>query len=73
VLKILKIRPKLTVLNMQLPYVKELTINGEGTYLLFNLGIGDRGVQFIAQNLISLTTLHICKQSDDLGLNCVGD
>jgi hypothetical protein len=41
---VLKALPKLTVLDMQLPYIKNLNMNGMGTYSLFNLGIGDRGV-----------------------------
>jgi hypothetical protein len=47
VLGTLKTMPKLTVLDMQLNHVKEIRIGGMGTYLLFYLGVGERGAQFI--------------------------
>jgi hypothetical protein len=67
--------PKLTVLDMQLNHVKELKIGGMnmGMYLLFNLGVGERGAQFIVQNFKNLTTLYISKQLSDSGNNSVGD
>jgi hypothetical protein len=57
----LKTALKLTVLDMQLPHVKELYIREMGTYLLLNLGVGDRGAQFIAQNLKNLIELDVGK------------
>jgi hypothetical protein len=43
-----------------------------GTHLLFNLEEGNRGAQFVAQNLKSLTLLWIRKQSSDLDDNNIG-
>jgi hypothetical protein len=42
VLCTLKTTPKLRVLEMQLPHVKEFNISGRGTYFLLNVGIGDK-------------------------------
>jgi hypothetical protein len=61
-LKTLKSTLKLTALGMQLPHVKELDINQIGMYLLLNLGVGDRGAQFIVQNIKHLTKLSISIQ-----------
>jgi hypothetical protein len=72
-LSALKAMPKLTVLDMQLNRVKELNINGMGTYLLFYLGVDERGAQFIVHNLKNLIDLWISKQWSDLGNNSVGD
>jgi hypothetical protein len=47
-LKTLKNKMKLTTLDMQLPHIEELNIRGMGTYLLLNLGVGERGAQFVA-------------------------
>jgi hypothetical protein len=73
VLRILKIRMKLTVVEMQLPYVKELSNSIMGTRSLFDLGVGDRGAQFIAENLKNLTYLYIGKQWNDSADNRTGD
>jgi hypothetical protein len=54
---------KLTVIDMQLPHVKQFDINKMGRNSLFNLGVGNRGLQFVVLNLKNLTTLNICKQS----------
>jgi hypothetical protein len=62
---------KLTVLDMQLPHMKELDINHIGIYLLLNLGVGDRGTQFVVQSLKNLTKLYIRKQWCDLGNNTI--
>jgi hypothetical protein len=48
---------KLTVLDMQLPHVKELKISGMGMHWVLDLAIGDRGAQFVANNLKHLTYL----------------
>jgi hypothetical protein len=47
-LKTLKTMPKLTALEMQLPHVKELSISTMGIYLLLNIGVDERGAQFVA-------------------------
>jgi hypothetical protein len=52
---------KLTVLDMQLPHVKEFTIDGMGMHSLLDLEIGERGALFVVSNLKNLTTLNICK------------
>jgi hypothetical protein len=58
--------PKLTRLDMQMPSMKELKlIPKRSTQLLLNLEVGDRGAQFIAQNMKNLTMLNVCKQWDD--------
>jgi hypothetical protein len=40
---------------------------------VLDLAIGDRGAQFVANNLNNLTTLLISKQWSDSGNNNVGD
>jgi hypothetical protein len=51
---------------MQMPSMKELKlIPKRSTHLLLNLEVGDRGAQFIAQNMKNLTMLNVCKQWDD--------
>jgi hypothetical protein len=65
--------PKLNTLDMQLPNVKTLLINGIGMHWLFDLGIGERGAYFIAQNLKNLTILDIRKQKSDSENNNIGD
>jgi hypothetical protein len=64
---------KLTVLEMQLNHVEKLDITGKGTYSVLYLGVGERGAQFIVQNLKNLTTLGIRKQWSDSANNSVGD
>jgi hypothetical protein len=61
-LKALQNMPKLTAVNIQLSHVKELDISRMDTYLLFNLGMGEISVQFIAQNIKNFTSLNISKQ-----------
>jgi hypothetical protein len=73
VLSALKTMPKLTVLDMQLNHVKELRVDQMGTYFLFYLGVGERGAQFVVQNLKNLTTLYIRKQWSDSDNNNIGD
>jgi hypothetical protein len=55
VLRSLKTMPKLTMLDMQLPHVNTLQIDDIGTLWLFDLGTGERGAQFVVQNLKNLT------------------
>jgi hypothetical protein len=43
----LKTMQKLTTIDMQLPNVKELNIDGMGMNSLFNIGVGDKGIQFV--------------------------
>jgi hypothetical protein len=73
VLTTLKTKLKLTALDMQLPHVKELDISRMSTQLLFSLEVGDKGAQFVAQNLINLNSLWIGRQWSDLGINSIGD
>jgi hypothetical protein len=54
-LKTLKTMLKLTVLDMQLLHMKELDIIEMSIHLLLKLGVGNRGAQFVAQNLKNLT------------------
>jgi hypothetical protein len=72
-LETLKTKLKLTTLDMQLPHVKKLDISAMGRYSLLDLGVSDRGVQVISQNLNNLTYLCICKQWSDLGMNSIGE
>jgi hypothetical protein len=46
---------KLTVLDMQLPYVEEFNMSQMNIQLLLNLDMGKRGAQLLAQNLKNLT------------------
>jgi hypothetical protein len=71
-LSALKTMPKLTTLDMQLLYVKDLRIDGKGKYSLFDLGINERGAQFVVQNFKNLTKLDISKQWSDSDNNNVG-
>jgi hypothetical protein len=48
VLRTLKTMEKLIVLDMQLPHVKKLNIYSKSKHSLLNLGVDDRGTQFIA-------------------------
>jgi hypothetical protein len=73
VLNALKTMPMLMRLNMQLPHVEVLDVSGMGTHLLFDLGIGGRGSQFITENFKNLTTLLMCKQWSDLANNSLGE
>jgi hypothetical protein len=73
VLSALKIMSKLTVLDMQLNHVKELNIGGMSTYLLFYVEMGERGAQFVVQNVKNLIYLQISMQSSDSENNRVGD
>jgi hypothetical protein len=43
------------MLDMQLPHVNTLQIDDIGTLWLFDLGTGERGAQFVVQNLKNLT------------------
>jgi hypothetical protein len=47
VLGTLETMQKLTALKMQLPHVKEININYKRTHSLLNIGVGERGVQFV--------------------------
>jgi hypothetical protein len=47
-LSALKAMHQLTVLDIQLPHVKQIDINKEGTRFLLNLGVGHKGAQFVA-------------------------
>jgi hypothetical protein len=69
----LKTMPNLTTLDMQLPHIKEFSIHGMSIYLLLNLGVGDRGAQFVVQNLKNLTKLYIWKQWNTSNQNSIGD
>jgi hypothetical protein len=64
---------KLTVLDMQKLHVKALKISKMGIYLLLNLGVGNRGAQFIAQNVKNLKRLWISKQCSNSDDNSIGD
>jgi hypothetical protein len=65
-LKTLEYMPKLTLLDMQLPHVKRFEIIGMmSIHLLFDLGVGNRGAQFITQNLKNLTILSVGKHWSD--------
>jgi hypothetical protein len=46
-LRALKTMQKLTVMDMQLPHVKKLDVDRMGMNSLFNLGVDDKGIQFI--------------------------
>jgi hypothetical protein len=46
-LRTLETMQKLTTLDMRLPHVNNIDIDGMGMNLLFNLGVGDKGMQFL--------------------------
>jgi hypothetical protein len=73
VLRALDTMSKLTVLDMQLPHVKELSIRCWGMYLLWNLEMGKRGALFVVQNMKDLTKLYIGKQWNDSDDSNLGD
>ncbi len=61
VLKALEELPTLTTLEMRLPSLKKISIgkiSGNSGFM----NIGERGAQFVANNLKNLTELYICTQ-----------